>query len=143
MGFLRGPGPGQKPPRAASPPREDEATNAAELVIVLFPAGATPAAATGSKDVTDSGKPATRLMGLVRRIGLQLRLSVPPTDAAEMLRAVQHVGIILAWAVTVLGTLAITVPAGMSARTIITVIALELAGFTVGAFAMRRRRKES
>jgi len=139
MGMLS-PGPGQKP-RAKSAPREDDdPTRAAEIVIMLFPAGATPAA-DADADAKDVGKemlPAW-LTRLARRIGLQAWISVPAPNAGQMLAAV----CVFAWTALVLGTLAIMIPAGMTAGAIIAVIALELAGFAAGSLTLRKYRKDS
>jgi hypothetical protein len=144
MGLLS-PGPGQKPHRAKNTTSEDELTSAAEIVIMLLPADATSASDTGAKDADDTAMLPKRLAGLMRRIGLGARISVPAKDAGEMLAAVRYLSTITTWAGLILGTLAIMVPAGMTPGTIITVLAIELAGFVIGTLvlALRRPHKNS
>lgn len=138
MGLLS-PGPGQKPHRAKNATSEDELTDAAEIVIMLFPADSSSASDADAKDAGDTATLPARIGRLIRRIGLQARVTVPASDAGEML----GFGRLVAWVFLVLGTLAIVVPAGMTPRNIITVIALELAGFIIETLARRRRRKNT
>jgi hypothetical protein len=47
------------------------------------------------------------------------------------------------WAVTMISTLAITVPSGVSYVMIALILAVELAGFMAGAVSARRHRRQS
>jgi hypothetical protein len=69
--------------------------------------------------------------------GVHARITVPAKDAGEMLTTL----IAATWALTVLVTLAITVPAGLPAATVVTILAIELTGFVIGALSLRHRRR--
>ena len=126
MGLLS-PGPGQKPHRAKNVTSADELTDAAELVVMLFPADASSATEVGAKDADSTTAPHGRLMRLLYRIGLHACVRVPAASVAELLGTVR----LIAWVVLVLGTLAIMIPAGMPAWAFITVIAIGSAGFII------------
>ena len=115
----------------------EEAPSAqAELKILVFPVdGETPAAADGDK-------PRSWFATFLRRVGLTIhaRFAVPFDDANEMLATVRVIGLTAIWAVTVLITLAITLSANVSVPAIITISAIELAGFTAASLSRRRKQ---
>jgi hypothetical protein len=69
--------------------------------------------------------------------GVHARITVPARDAGKMLTTF----LTATWTLTVLGTLAITVPAGLTAAAVVTILAIELAGFVISALSLRHRRR--
>jgi hypothetical protein len=130
----RRPGPGQKQPPAKSMPGEEEPSAVAELHVFKIPAGDSPAIA---------GNPAGRFLSWMRsaRLGIQIRMVVPPANAAEMISLFRNVGLAVTWAVTVLVTLAIVIPVGLPVAAVVAIVMIELAGFVIGALSVRRRSR--
>jgi transcriptional regulator with XRE-family HTH domain len=121
---------------------EDELTSSAELVVMLFPVGPSPDTAARASHVAGTEKQSSYLARLMRRIGLQARLSVPGSHATEMLHVLRQVSIVTAWVVLMIGTLAIMAPAGMAAGLIVIVVAIEFLGFVTGTLALSKHRKD-
>jgi hypothetical protein len=86
--------------------------------------------------------PAGPLPALLRRVGVNVgaRMAVPPANASEMLATVRRMWLTVTWAVTVLATIAVTVPAGVPIAFVVTILAIELVGFAMCALSSRRRR---
>ena len=123
---------GQHESPAADNEHLEEAPSAnAELRILMLPADDPPTPETAAG-------PPGRLAALLRRAGLDVRagMTVPPADASDMLTTIRTV----TWAVTVPVTIAITLPAGVPIRAVIVIVAIELAGFAIGALSPRRKR---
>jgi hypothetical protein len=96
----------------------------AELRVVLLPVGRDASGAPGPAGaIAQYARPAGRAQARLRA-----RFIVPSRNAGEML-----------WAATVLGTLAITVPSGVSCAMIMLILALELTGLVAAALSARRR----
>jgi hypothetical protein len=115
-------------PAADNEHLEEAPSAKAELRIVLLPADVPPAPETADGP----------LAALLRRTGFDVRarMTVPTADASEMLTTIRTV----TWAVTVVVTIAITLPAGVPITAVIVIVAIEIAGFAIGALSLRRKR---
>jgi transcriptional regulator with XRE-family HTH domain len=122
--------------------QEDKLTSKAELVLMLFPADGSPASVSNTPDTAKAEKQSGSIASLMRRLGLQAQLSVPASEAGEMLNVLRQVSIVFAWVALVIGTLAIMAPAGMTAKPIIIVIVIEFLGFVTGTLTLGKRRKD-
>lgn len=108
----------------------------ADLKILMFPVDGEALKAAGGDG------PRNWLAALLRRASLTIhaRLAVPLGDASEMLATVRVIGLTAVWAVTIVVTLAITLSASVPVPAVITILAIEAAGFTVAVLSRRRKR---
>jgi hypothetical protein len=122
-------------------PGEEAPSAAAELHIMKIPAS-DPQANPGTREISTSASPASPLLATLRRAGfaVQARMTVPAANAGEMLAMLRNVALAVTWAVTVIITLAVAIPAGVPADAIIAIVAIELIGFAVGALSLRHKR---
>ena len=121
-------------PAADNEDLEEAPSAKAELRILMLPADDSPTPET-------AGDPPGPLVALLRRAGLDVQagMTVPSANASEMLATIR-MWLAVTWALTVLVTIAITVPAGVPIAAVIVIVAIELAGFAIGALSPRRRR---
>lgn len=126
----------QQPTAPAASADEEKPSATAELSVVLLPAGRAAGQAGG-------------IGGFLARLlpggaGMQMKVAVPPREAGGMIAMVRDVSVAVGWAAAAAVTVAVAVPAGMSAAGIAALLAAELAGFiTLGAVTRIRRRPRS
>jgi hypothetical protein len=108
----------------------DQPTARAELQIILLPPDDDGHA--GDQGPPDIIARSLRFPARAPRGRLHAKFVIPSRNAGEML-----------WALTMISTLAITVPSGVSYVMIALILAVELAGFVIGAVSARRHRRQS
>jgi hypothetical protein len=126
-------------PTAPGPPPAESPTQAAEIFIVLIPRNS-------SEDQQDLAEWAgSRRLARLRRLGptaVGMGVSVPPTQASQLLRVFERIALAGMWQATVIGSLVGAAAAHLPPAGTTVVVVLEIVTPPV-LLRMRRDRKGS